>query len=98
MSAGYCKKRTTMAERRAELAEWEGDPWHGVLVELNLDLERQDPNYNMYQVKAKFDELRFYYYPSPGVPDFKVHIMDRLVARAQHDCWELDKRRKGARA
>lgn len=97
MSAGYCKDRTTPESRRAELAEWEGDPWHGVLVELNWDLERQDPNYNMYQVKSKFDELTFYYYPSDGTPDFKVHIMDRLVVRASRDCYELDKRRKGAR-
>lgn len=98
MSAGYCKKRTTPEERQAELAEWVGDPWYDELVKLNVTLEAQDPSYNMYQVKAKFGELDFHFLPSPGVPDFKLHIMDRAVQSARMACWMADKKRQKERA
>lgn len=37
-----------------------GEGWHPLLTELHNELTQIDPNYRIYQIKQKFEGLRFY--------------------------------------
>ena len=53
--------------------------WEDIVVKLDNDLAKIDPDYKILQVKQKFGSLRFYYLPSDGVTEDQRNAMRDLV-------------------
>lgn len=60
-----------------------GNGWYGLVSELDRNLAKIDPHYEVQQVKQKFAELRFYFSPSDGVSDEDREEMYDLVNEAE---------------
>lgn len=60
-----------------------GPGWQPMLEELNLELEKIDPNYTWVQIKQKFCTLRFYYHSTYHYGSPEVERINDLIAHAE---------------
>lgn len=60
--------------------------WYPILIRLDRDLAKIDPEYTVHQAKEKFGTLRFYFHGSEGVSEADRKRMDDLVRDAENRC------------
>lgn len=69
---------------------WCPPEWEDLVVRLDEEIAKVDPDYKVLQVKSKFGGLRYYYRTSEGLSKGKQNIIRDLVYFAEREARGID--------